>query len=90
MDRVVRENPKFRSSVNEVVSAINVFTGIQIPINRERGVVDMCKAWEDHGKSGLKEGRIEGEIQEWLRLLQDLVKSRTFIIEEYKIHLNNS
>lgn len=63
MDRVVRENPKFRSMGNDAVSAINVFTGIQIPINRERGVVDMCKAWEDHRKSGLIEGEAKAIVE---------------------------
>lgn len=33
MDRVVRENPKFKSMGNEAVLVINIFIGIQIPFN---------------------------------------------------------
>ena len=63
MDKVVRENPEFRKLENDAVSAINVFTGIQMPVDKKGGVTDMCKAWEDHKKSGILEGRAEEIIE---------------------------
>lgn len=52
MKKVVYENPKFKSLENEAVSAINVFTGINIPVEKKGGKTDMCKAWEDHKNAG--------------------------------------
>ena len=41
----------------EEISVINVFTGVNIPINEKEGKTDMCKAWDDHGKKCLNEGK---------------------------------
>ena len=35
----------------EAISAINVFTGVNIQINEKEGKTDMCKAWDDYGKN---------------------------------------
>ncbi len=59
MGKVVQENEMFRNLGRESVSTINVFTGAQIPIEEEEEKVDMCKAWEDHRKSGVEEGKQE-------------------------------
>ena len=71
MDKVVHNNPMFMQLDNEAVSTINVFTGVQIPVEEKEGKMDMCKAWEDHRMSGvlegkregIKEGKIEGKIE---------------------------
>ena len=44
---------------NESVSAINTFIGVNIPVNTEGSVTDMCKAWEDQKEEGRTEGRRE-------------------------------
>ena len=40
---------------NESVSAINTFIGVNIPVNTEGSVTDMCKAWEDQKEEGRRE-----------------------------------
>lgn len=55
--------PVFKQLENEAISAINVFTGVNIQINEKGGRTDMCKAWEEHRKSGKAEGKIEGKIE---------------------------
>lgn len=61
MMKVINDNPKFKNLENEAISAINVFTGTNIPLNPKGGRTDMCKAWEEHRNSGIKEGRKEGK-----------------------------
>ena len=61
MMKVINDNPKFKNLENEAISAINVFTGTNIPLNSKGGRTDMCKAWEEHRNSGIKEGRKEGK-----------------------------
>ncbi len=61
MMKVINDNPKFKNLENEAISAINVFTGTNIPLNSKGGKTDMCKAWEEHRNSGIKEGRKEGK-----------------------------
>ena len=51
---------KFMAMDNESVSAINTFIGVNIPVNTEGSVTDMCKAWEDQKEEGRTEGRTEG------------------------------
>ncbi|MBQ6995634.1 MAG: Rpn family recombination-promoting nuclease/putative transposase [Lachnospiraceae bacterium] len=63
MDKVVHNNPMFTQLDNEAVSTINIFTGVQLPVEEKKGKMDMCKAWEDHRMSGIKEGKIEGKIE---------------------------
>lgn len=60
MKSIFASNPKFKSLENEAVSAINVFTGLNIPIDKKEGKTDMCKAWQDQWLDGKAEGREEG------------------------------
>lgn len=60
MEQVIHNNPNFRQLENDAISAINIFTGIDIQVNQEGGRTDMCKAWEDHRESGIELGRTEG------------------------------
>jgi hypothetical protein len=60
MDRVINGNPKFSEIGNDVISVLNTFTGLNLALNKEGEKTDMCKAWEDHKKSGIHEGEIKG------------------------------
>ena len=54
---VINKNPAYKKLENDAVSAINVFTGIQLSVDKEGGKVNMCKGWDDHKKSGMEEER---------------------------------
>lgn len=60
MKKLLATNPQFAAMDNESVSAINTFIGVNIPVNTEGSVTDMCKAWEDQKEEGRTEGRTEG------------------------------
>ena len=38
--------------------AINLFVGTDIKYDEKEEVVNMCKAWDDHKKRGIQEGRL--------------------------------
>ena len=59
MKQLLATNPQFAAMDNESVSAINTFIGVNIPVNTEGSVTDMCKAWEDQKEEGRTEGRRE-------------------------------
>jgi hypothetical protein len=63
MDRVINGNPKFSEIGNDVISVLKTFTGLNLALNKEGEKTDMCKAWEDHKKSGIHEGEIKGKIE---------------------------
>lgn len=42
----------------ETVAAINLFVGTDIKYDEKEEVVNMCKAWDDHKKRGIQEGRL--------------------------------
>lgn len=52
MEKVINNNAAFKRLENEAISAINIFTGMNIPVNKKGGRTDMCKAWQDHKQSG--------------------------------------
>ena len=47
----------------ETVAAINLFGGTDIKYDEKEEVVNMCKAWDDHKKSGIQEGMQRGMQQ---------------------------
>ena len=63
LEYLIRENPIFKEISNESVSAINLFTGLKIPLSKEKEVTDMCEAFErlkenyarEHAKEYAKE-----------------------------------
>ena len=55
MKQLLATNPQFAAMDNESVSAINTFIGVNIPVNTEGSVTDMCKAWEDQKEEGRRE-----------------------------------
>ena len=52
MKQLIATNPQFAVMDNESVSAINTFIGVDIPVNKEGSVTNMCKAWEDQKEEG--------------------------------------
>ena len=75
MKQLLATNPQFAAMDNESVSAINTFIGVNIPVNTEGSVTDMCKAWEDQREedrnAGRAEGRTEGRLFEVYSSVQD-------------------
>ena len=71
MKQLMETNPRFRAMDNESVSAINTFIGVNIPVNEEGSVTNMCKAWEDQKEEGRTEGRTEGRIAEVYSSVQE-------------------
>ena len=65
MDDLIRANPAYRNLENEAVQVINRFANLELSISETEGETNMCKAWDDHKKAGIREGkeigRKEGE-----------------------------
>ena len=55
----------------ETVAAINLFVGTDIKYDEKEEVVNMCKAWDDHKKRGIKEGMQQGRIFEIYLYVQE-------------------
>jgi len=83
MKEVLDANPRFKSLENEAVSAINVFTGLKVPVNQKERKTDMCKAWEDQRRIDKAEERAEAvmellrEIGEPSSALEKLIMEQT-------------
>lgn len=86
LEKVLTENPAFQNLENEAVSAINVFTGIDVKVNEKEGKDNMCKAWEDQRlygeKIGEKRGEKRGEKQGIIKTLVSLVKDGLLSLQE--------
>lgn len=66
MENLITTNLAFRELENEAVETINVFAGLNIQPDEEKEVTDMCKAWDDHYRSGVQNGIQQG-IQQGLQ-----------------------
>lgn len=60
MGNLIITNLAFRELENEAVETINVFAGLDIQPDEEKEVTDMCKAWDDHYRSGVQKGIQQG------------------------------
>ena len=60
MGNLITTNLAFRELENEAVETINVFAGLNIQPDEEKEVTDMCKAWDDHYRSGVQKGIQQG------------------------------
>ena len=82
MKEVLERNPRFKSLENEAVSAINVCTGLKVPVNKKERKTDMCKAWEDQRCIDKAEERAEATVE----LLEDIgeptAELRNLIMEQ--------
>lgn len=65
---------KFSRLDSETVAAICLFTGIEIACEDEKEVVDLCKAWEEHRETGLREGRETGRREERISSIRNMVE----------------
>lgn len=65
---------KFSRLDSETVVAICLFTGIEIACEDEKEVVDLCKAWEEHRETGLREGRETGRREERISSIRNMVE----------------
>lgn len=74
MAELIEDNPYFTRIDNDSVRIIKEFTKIDITINEEEGVTDVCKAWDDHLERGRREGLTEGRIEGQRDTLVSLVK----------------
>ena len=79
MKEVLDVNPRFKSLENETVSAINVFTGLKVPVNRKERKTNMCKAWEDQRRMGKVDAIMEllEDIGEPSSALEKLITEQT-------------
>lgn len=79
MQEVLSGNPRFKSLENEAVSAINVFTGLKVPLNKKERKTDMCKAWEEQRRIGKVEDIMDllEEIGEPSSALEKLIMEQT-------------
>ena len=63
MGNLITTNLAFRELENEAVETINVFAGLNIQPDEEKEVTDMCKAWDDHYRSGVQQGEHAKRIE---------------------------
>lgn len=74
MGKLFREDKRFSAMSNESVEAINTFVGTNITVNKQEGVTDVNKEWEDWISSKQAEGRTEERRKTIRRMLS---KDRT-------------
>ena len=58
MQEVLQNDEKFSNVDRETVEAINLFAGMDIDIDEEDEVIDMCKAWEEQKNEGRKKEQV--------------------------------
>ena len=58
MQEVLQSDEKFSNVDRETVEAINLFAGMDIDIDEEDEVIDMCKAWEEQKNEGRKKEQV--------------------------------
>ena len=57
LNEVISSDESFKNVDVETVAAINLFAGMDIKIEKEDEVLNMCKAWDEHKNRGIQEGR---------------------------------
>ena len=58
LNDLIKKDETFTKVDVETVAAINLFVGTDIKYDEKEEVVNMCKAWDDHKKRGIQEGRL--------------------------------
>ena len=56
LNEVISSDETFKNVDVETVAAINLFAGMDIKIEKEDEVLNMCKAWDEHKNRGIQEG----------------------------------
>ena len=73
MGNLITTNLAFRELENEAVETINVFAGLNIQPDEEKEVTDMCKAWDDHYRSGVQKGIQQGEHAKRIEAIENMI-----------------
>ena len=73
MGNLITTNLAFRELENEAVETINVFAGLNIQPDEEKEVTDMCKAWDDHYRSGVQNGIQQGEHAKRIEAIENMI-----------------
>ena len=73
MGNLITTNLAFRKLENEAVETINVFAGLNIQPDEEKEVTDMCKAWDDHYRSGVQKGIQQGEHAKRIEAIENMI-----------------
>ena len=73
MGNLITTNLAFRELENEAVETINVFAGLNIQSDEEKEVTDMCKAWDDHYRSGVQKGIQQGEHAKRIEAIENMI-----------------
>lgn len=88
MDVLVHKNEqRYKELDYDAAQTICDIAGIDITLVKKVGedgreVACMCKAWDDHKKSGIKEGRREGVLENRVESIRNLMKNLSLTIEE--------
>ena len=85
MDKLINSTPAFASLDMEAANAINIFTNLNLSFDKKEATANMCKAWEDHKLSGIREGKIKGKIEgSTSKLIEQTIKkiNKGFSAEE--------
>ena len=69
MNLLLNDNSEYNRLDGETVTAINTFTNINLNYTEKEDFTDMCKAWDDHKLSGIREGKAEKLIEYAIKLL---------------------
>ena len=69
--KVFATDRAYREMDNETVSAINLFAGAAFPLNKKKGVTDMCKAWDDMKSENFKQGLEQGLEQAAIEMIRE-------------------
>ena len=62
LDSIIHNDEIFKDVSRETVEVINIVTGTEIPYNKEKGRVDMCKAIEDMKNEAMQKGFLDALI----------------------------
>lgn len=84
MTEKILGDPAFKTLENDAVDMINIFAGVSINPDRQKGVTDMCKAWLEQKQLGQAEERIKA-IQNMLEfgVTKELILQK-YSSEEYE------
>lgn len=92
MMQLLKENVRFSRLGNESIRIIKKFINTNIPVNREEGVTDVCKAWDDHMERGRREGQREllaALVKDGLLAIPEAAKRAGLSEKEFKIFLSD-
>ena len=82
LDRVLHDDTIYTDVSWETAEVISIMTGTDIPYNKEKGRVNVCKAIEDMKTNAKNEGIAEGMNKGFLEALVGLVKDGLISLAE--------